>query len=507
MINTLKLSLKLSMTYQMNHFIYILKNTPIIKYMLPLNVYANKKLKNICLILSMIYQFIAFFFKKALYVLVFIICPFILLDKPDYSFLWLLFFLSIVGAFIHNYDLDNSEDKYYALILMRMDSNQYVLSTIIFYMLSTFIGFFVCLWFIIDIYQAIICSLMIIGIKSFVLAIKIYLYHKYNYDNIQLYCSIIGAIIFIIGCLMFYFDLYLSLSMINIISYIFIILGVLGFIYLYRFDHYLDIFKRIFRNNQDIDTDQINEKTYLDKIENNQVNSSKHGFEMMHELFMKRHHKTLWRMTYIKCIICGIIAVILIALLLLVPDMRIEIKDFVENNLPLFLFILYLLNNTMDITRTMFSNCDHSLLNYTFYREPKNLLHLFGIRLKEMIKMNCTYAFIIAFTYAIVLFLCESPFYYSFIALISIMCMSIFFSIHYLTLYYLIQPFNKNKEIVKPIYSIITTLTYIFCYYMMDLSLSLIHFGITMIAFDIIYCVIACLLVYRFSDKTFRINS
>ncbi|MCD7809165.1 MAG: hypothetical protein LUH02_07465, partial [Erysipelotrichaceae bacterium] len=201
------------------------------------------------------------------------------------------------------------------------------------------------------------------------------------------------------------------------------------------------------------------------------------------------------------------IAVILVGLLLLVPDMRLEIKDFVENNLPLFLFILYLLNNTMDITRTMFSNCDHSLLNYTFYREPKNLLQLFGIRLKEMINMNSTYDFIIALTYAIVLYLCDSPLYYSFIGFVSIMCMSIFFSIHYLTLYYLIQPFDKNKEIVKPVYSIITTLTYIFCYYMMDLRLSVIHFGITMIAFDIIYCVIACLLVYRFGVKTFRINS
>lgn len=297
--------------------------------------------------------------------------------------------------------------------------------------------------------------------------------------------------------------------MINNISYIFIVLGMLGIIYLYKFNHYLNIYKHIF-NNKDFDVNQINEKAYLERIENKQVTSSKHGFEMMHDLFMKRHHKALWHMTYIKCIICGVVACVALSIFIFIPDIADIIAEAsvdVVNALPFFLFVLYILNNTEDVTRTMFSNCDHSLLNYTFYKEPKNLLHLFSIRLKELIMMNSTYSFIIAIAYALILYFCHNPFYYSLIAFVSIMCMSIFFTIHYLTLYYLMQPFDKNKEIVKPAYTIVTSLTYLFCYYMMDLNLSVIHFGITMIAFDIIYCAIACLLVYRFSVKTFRINS
>ncbi|MCD7892979.1 MAG: hypothetical protein LUG60_04675 [Erysipelotrichaceae bacterium] len=462
------------------------------------------------MVISIIFDTITFFLRKALYILVFIVLPFLLLDKPDYSFLWILFFLSLVGALVHNYDLDSSEDKYYALVLMRMDAHKYVMSTSIFYMLTTFIGFFVCLYFITDTFQTLTCALMIIGIKSTILAIKIYLYYHYDIDMIQTICTIIAVMIFIIGFLTFYFDYYLSLSMINYISYIFIVLGILGFIYLYRFDQYLHIFKHIFNNNKDIDTKQINETTYLQRIENTNIQSTKHGFEMMHDLFMQRHHKALWRMTYIKCIVCGIVACASLSIFIFIPD----ISDIVDeasvdvvNALPFFLFVLYILNNSEDVTRTMFSNCDHSLLNYTFYREPKNLLHLFSIRLKEMIKMNSTYALIIAVTYSVILYLCHYPFYYSVIAFISIMCMCIFFTIHYLTLYYLMQPFNKNKEIVKPAYTIVTTLTYMFCYYMMDLSLPVVTFGITMIAFDVIYCAIACLLVYRFSVKTFRINS
>ncbi|MCD8028564.1 MAG: hypothetical protein LUF02_07890 [Erysipelotrichaceae bacterium] len=450
MINTFKQSFKLSMTYKINHFIYILKKTPIIKYMLPLNLYANRTLKNICMVISIILDIIAFFLRKALYILVFIVLPFILLDKPDYSFLWVLFFLSLVGALIHNYDLDSSEDKYYALVLMRMDVHEYVMSTTIFYMLKTFIGFFACLYFINDPLQAMITSLMIVGMKSFILAIKIYLYNRYDIDIIQTGCTIIAVIIFVIGCLTFYFDYYLSLSMINNNCYVFIVLGVLAFAYLYKFDYYLHIYKRIFNNNKDIDVNQINEKTYLERIENKQVKTSKHGFEMMHDLFMERHHKALWRMTYIKCIVCGIVACIALVLFIFVPNIIEEVSVDLVNALPCFLFVLYILNNSEDVTRTMFSNCDHSLLKYTFYREPKNLLHLFSIRLKELIRMNSTYAFIIAITYAFILYLCHNPLYYSLIAFISIICMCIFFTIHYLTLYYLMQPFDKNKEIVKP---------------------------------------------------------
>ena len=55
--------------------------------------------------------------------------------------------------------------------------------------------------------------------------------------------------------------------------------------------------------------------------------------------------------------------------------------------LPYFVFIMYMLNTTKNITNAMFINCDHCMLNYAFFHEPKNLLKLFQIRLREMIKM------------------------------------------------------------------------------------------------------------------------
>ena len=88
----------------------------------------------------------------------------------------------------------------------------------------------------------------------------------------------------------------------------------------------------------------------------------------------------------------------------------------------------------------------------------------------------------------------------------AILSMSLFFSIHYLTLYYLLQPFNAGTEIKSGTYQFLTGATYFVCYLLMKAELPTMLFGLLCIAFCMIYSVIACALVYRFAPKTFRIR-
>ena len=86
-----------------------------------------------------------------------------------------------------------------------------------------------------------------------------------------------------------------------------------------------------------------------------------------------------------------ILLVVVISLIIgvqVVPSLKENIKDFLILSLPYFVFIMYMLNTTKNITNAMFINCDHCMLNYAFFHEPKNLLKLFQIRLREMIKIN-----------------------------------------------------------------------------------------------------------------------
>ncbi len=70
-------------------------------------------------------------------------------------------------------------------------------------------------------------------------------------------------------------------------------------------------------------------------------------------------------------------------------------------------------------------NCDHSLLNYSFFKQPDAILKLFRLRLWEIMKVNAVPALIIGTGLALILFASggtETPLNYA-VMIISILCM------------------------------------------------------------------------------------
>lgn len=92
------------------------------------------------------------------------------------------------------------------------------------------------------------------------------------------------------------------------------------------------------------------------------------------------------------------------------------------------------------------------------------------------------------------------------IVFICIIATSIFFSIHYLTCYYLLQPYNSMTETKSSTYNVIMSLTYLICFAFIYLRMNAFVFGLIMIAFCVIYIIIASILVYRYASKTFRLR-
>ncbi|MBS6194286.1 MAG: hypothetical protein KH828_01715 [Clostridiales bacterium] len=93
------------------------------------------------------------------------------------------------------------------------------------------------------------------------------------------------------------------------------------------------------------------------------------------------------------------------------------------------------------------------------------------------------------------------------ILVISILCMSLFFSVHYLTIYYLLQPYNAGTEMKSGTYRIVLSATYLICFFMMQQRMPILIFGIMTIVFCVVYCIVASVLVYRLAPKTFKIRT
>lgn len=191
------------------------------------------------------------------------------------------------------------------------------------------------------------------------------------------------------------------------------------------------------------------------------------------------------------------------------PEVKPGINEMMMTWLPYFVFIMYAINRGTNFTQALFMNCDHSLLTYSFYKQPDFVLRLFQIRLREIMKINAVPALIMGIGLALILFATggtDNPLNYA-VLIVSILCMSIFFSIHYLTIYYLLQPYNAGTELKSGTYRIVMTVTYAVCFFLMQLRMSILIFGIMTIVFCVIYSVVASILVYRFAPKTFRIRA
>ncbi|MEG0276824.1 MAG: hypothetical protein RR630_07335 [Coprobacillus sp.] len=522
MFKTFKIAFRLKNTYRVNTIIYSIKQIPIIKKLLPTSLYSHKGLKTFANIISCLYELMTMFLGKYLYVFLMIILP-LSLYKTSYinTFVTIIICLSIIGMYMNTGLFNPSKDKYYAIILMKMDSKKYALSEYIYSMIRHFVGLFVILLILglpmgMPIWLCLLIPLFIGSIKTVYIYYCFVRYQNnkniYNENNLSKPLWIMTMVILGIAYSLPYFGIVVPLIAFIIISMIAMICGIYSMIHIFKYPVFHQMYHDFLKNvNAVLNTNytQIVNKSYQDMINiDENIQSQKTGYEYFNELFVKRHKKILWKSAFRQFYIILCILIILIIFINVEPLIKDYIIKSVMMALPIMIFVMYLLNTTKNVTQAMFVNCDHSMLTYTFYRQPKHVLALFKIRLRDMIKINLLPAITIGVGISILLFLSGGSELINYVIIIvSIVCLSIFFSTHYLVLYYLLQPYNAQTEVKSSTYMIATSATYFLCYLFIQLKLPIFAFGISTIVFCIIYCILACYLVYKMAGKTFKIRN
>lgn len=247
----------------------------------------------------------------------------------------------------------------------------------------------------------------------------------------------------------------------------------------------------------------------LKQIElDNSFTSNKTGFAFFHELFVKRHSKILTKAVKKQSVIILLIFAVLFILIKINPLVAERMNRISLVYLPYFVFIMYCINRSSSVTQAMFMNCDHSMLTYRVYRTPKVILGVFKERLKTLILINLLPAILIGVGLAMVLYLSggtDNPMNYL-IIIVSIIAMSIFFSVHYLVLYYLLQPYNASTEMKSSTYKVAQALTYLVVYWFIGVKIPTFYFGIAMIVFCAGYSLISLFIAYKYAPKTFKLR-
>lgn len=526
MNKTLRITFSLRNTYRVNTILYSLKQIPVIGKVLPESLYQEEGLKIFANVLSGLWEIISAFLGKFLYFLLMIslisgVYP--AGDRADIA-RHILVFLTVIGAFMNTYMFDPGKDKYYALILLRMNARQYTLINYGYAILKILIGFLIyglifgLIWGL-PFWQCLLIPLFVAGLK---IAFAGYFLWKYertgetvNENKLSIWTWTIVALLLAAAYGLPVVGIVLPKVAVLVFMVLAILCGAVAIRRILGFDEYYEIYREILiQSMNDMNKAKSTKKHAATERDRKAIStdadivSDRRGFEYLNELFVKRHRKVLWRSSRQFALASLCLAGIAAAILCIWPQVRPAINRVLLTYLPYFVFIMYAINRGPGFTSAIFMNCDHSLLTYPFYKQPGHILSLFRIRLRELVKINLLPAVVIGAGLCVLLYISggtDNVLNYV-VTFISVISMSAFFSVHYLTVYYLLQPYNVDTEIKSAMYRVVQWVTYFVCYLMMQVKMPTLVFGGVAILFCVLYCVIACVLVYRLAPKTFRLR-
>lgn len=522
MTKTLRISFSLKNTYRVNGILFSLKQIPLIKKILPDKLYQVQEFKIFANILSVLWEVISTFLGKLIYVPLMVTGVASLYKAaPVDTILHILLFLSIIGAFMNTYMFDPTRDKYYAMILMRMDAKEYTLVNYGYSVLKVIVGFLPAVLIFgllkdVPLYFCLLVPFFIAGLKLSVAAHSLRTYEKTgrttNENGLGKFMWAMALVFLVMAYGLPALKIVLPVPVSAGVMVLSVICGMISLQKILTFSDYRDMYQQILAksmNQMNATNEMVRQMNQKVISSDTTITSTKKGFAYLNELFIKRHQKILWKSA--KRIASVILYVILGFLLLfyLRPEIKGNINRILIRFLPYFVFIMYMINRGTGFTKALFMNCDHSLLTYSFYKQPKFVLKLFQIRLWEIIKVNLLPASVLGAGLAVLLYASggtDNPLNYV-VLVVSILCMSVFFSVHYLTIYYLLQPYNAGTEVKSGTYQMVLSVTYIICFFMMKIKMPTLVFGIGCTAFCALYCITACVVVYRYAPKTFRLRT
>ena len=526
MARTLRITFSLRNTYRVNNILYALKQIPLVGRILPETLYQEPGLKILANIISVLWEIFAALIGKGAYFLI-LLGAAALYPSPEKRalFLYLMVICTVLGGFVNTYMFNPTKDKYYALILLRMDARSYTLVNYGYALIklaAAYLLFGLLTGGLVDlpVWQRVLLPLFAVGVKLFAAAYMLRDYEKTgNASNENKVGPLYWAALFL-GLAAAFGLPAIGIFLPETASLIFMGLGVaLGAFSagrILRFALYREMYQELLGDWMDqMDKGGASKTASAARKQSEKaisadtgITSSRNGFEYLNELFIKRHQRILWRAAEKIAFVCLILVLAALIALSLYPEVKAVVNELTMQFLPYFVFILYAINRGTGFTQALFINCDSSLLTYSFYKKPGQILKLFRIRLREIIKINLLPAFVIGAGLAVLLFASggtDNPVNYA-VLVVSVLCMSVFFSVHYLMIYYLLQPYTAGAEMKSGTYKIVMTVTYFVCYLMMRVQMPTFIFGLMTIVFCVAYSVIACVVVYRMAPKTFKLR-
>ena len=516
-----------------NRLIYHVKRIPVVGKFLPDGIYANLSLNKKHAVIAAVLKVLGGILGKAVFVGLLIVLPAALLEKnPEArfaAFLHTFAVLNLIGSFSSSSLFASGEERYICVRLMRMNAKAYIVSTVLLHKATDFFGFLPAVllstvWMGGTPAQGFLLTFIstgfsLIGEASFLLFYSrtgIMLSKKTAYVvTVSLLClaaSYVPPVLhrpLMLRGLLFHPLFFCLLSALLLCSVLVIL----------RYNKYHEIaYKTLKAADFTVNVDEVmseaalsdvalREKDFSDSDLKPDRFENKKGFAYLNALFFERHRRLLVKPIIIRLVIAAVLFCAAVVASRFIPDL---IKPLSNPGavLPAFVFILYFASIGERVCKAMFYNCDISLLRYPFYRSRNAVLSNFKVRLLRVAGLNLITA--AAISSAVIGLVCVFGLKWALLDLffftLSILLLSLFFSVHHLFLYYVFQPYTSGQGIKNPFFNLINTGVYFLCFLCLKLKSPPPSFTLIVLLSTSVYMIVALILVYRLAPKTFRVK-
>ncbi|AIQ46036.1 hypothetical protein R70723_09175 [Paenibacillus sp. FSL R7-0273] len=538
MLSTLKAIMEIRGVSGANRLIYYFRSIPVLGKTMKDSVYSNWALKKTFTVIALILRILFAFATRFAYLGLIVYLPVSLAAgdlslKEQYDiYLHILVLLSfIVSAVSNAVILEPKRDKYICVKLMRMPADKYMHATLALRGVSFFIYFVPAMLvfgaaFEAPLWHGILLALLLTLWRTAAEALHLLVFDRKEVVVVKqnaLVWSVIG-----IGYVLAFLPLYTGGALLDMDAVLMslpavlavLLPGVIAVIYIARYPRYrnavdavtkiddplLDMSrmmkeanqKQVETKEQDISAEQLRPERF----------AGKSGYAYLNAIFFSRHRRLLVQPIQRRLAIIGGLSAAGLLLQLTAPELFAQLVQYLMVGLPVFVIVMNFTSIGELVCKAMFFNCDLSLLRYGFYRERSAILSNFRVRLLRLSGLNLIPAAAICLAVNLLIFLSGESWSAADALIFSgaVLGLSLFFSVHHIFMYYIFQPYSTELNMRNPFFTIVNSIVMGVAVIALQFKGAPGQFALFVLLAAAAYTLIALILVYRYSHRTFRVK-
>lgn len=521
-----------------NQLIYWLTRIKLLNQVFTDRLYAAQEGKLVLSILVSGYRVVRALVGKFLYLAVIWLLPLGAAGIDPYSkagfgaSVWIFFWLSFVaGTMLQPISVEPSQLKYTCVRQMGMNAADYQTSEILTSHLAAFAGFtpFLMIWGGITgggVLRGLLLSLALAGVRMVAEWFHLWLFARFHYVPSGKAAYTIGMIVVCLALAYGPLPFGASPDLAQYLLYpatvtLLVAVGSVCSRAIFRYPHHYELIlatcqsekipgKAAAESAQKKQFDQVKLKD--SDLDTKDDFSRLHGWKYLQAIFFRRHRRMLLRPMYIvMALVAGVTVVGCVALLWIGRDEEVrEVFGLVTQSLPLCVFLIYLMDNTVGerICKAMFYNCDLALLRYGWYRERDAILKNFFLRWRMLCGVNLLLSGAVCAMFVLLTLVAggRPPVGEFILFLLALLSLGVFFATHSLAMYYLFQPYTSELDTKNPMFKLLNFLMYVVCYAALQVKSTPTWFALLVFVVTAVYSVVMLGLVLRRAPKTFRVK-